>query len=602
MKRRECGGVWWRGAGLTLCSAVALSGCPKGSKSTQVEVSGPKYNEKHYTGQGPLGEPPALDAAAPGAAYRIAVASTLQPRWRSFLEDCQLRLPPNHELNASDLQVVIEIVGGRNGEVVSVEILRSSANEDFDKAALEIAQDVSRLPKAPPELISDDDRVHLHWSFARDRRQAGPASAEIATVEFPVEQALTKLLATQNYAEAAQRLLEAFGQEALPQPLVEQLTSKIVDEAARASDPQLSALALQTIAGAKLTASADTARRALNSTELDVAIAAADALAVIGKESDIAVLRGFAIGNEGAKPAMSAAAAGAIVKLGSDAKLRDLATAGLDSSDPQKLGAALAVFSVLERPEVVPALSKILTGTKSSRSEKSAAAKALGKQASGTPLALKALLSGAESGDAAVRSASVSALADAARQGLRSRMAYWKMIERLKDKDERVRAGAIEAASLLDPARFAGQLSGIREGGSQLVLLSVARALQHVPGSVALARLLDLTNVEDASVREAATTSLLAHDSDEARARLGQLMDDESLDVRLAALPSLSAAPGLEPLLDDKAEEMRGAAMRALVALQGRDASSGLVVSKLASAQGQPSLALRWASAWLLGT
>ena len=55
-------------------------------------------------------------------------------------------------------------------------------------------------PFAPPplELLSDDDRLHLRWLFARDRRQAGPATAEVVTVELPLRDAIDGAVAARR--------------------------------------------------------------------------------------------------------------------------------------------------------------------------------------------------------------------------------------------------------------------------------------------------------------------------------------------------------------------------------------------------------------------
>src|SRR5512132_2062610 len=50
-----------------------------------------------------LAPPPAVDPRVRGAAYLTAVAAQLEPRWSAFLEDCRLRLPARHPLNATGL-------------------------------------------------------------------------------------------------------------------------------------------------------------------------------------------------------------------------------------------------------------------------------------------------------------------------------------------------------------------------------------------------------------------------------------------------------------------------------------------------------------------
>ena len=125
--------------------------------------------------------PPApIDQKARGAAYLTAVAMQLQPGWGQFLDDCRLRLPAGHALNQMGLAATAVLVVDRRGAIVDVE-LDSSGNADFDRAVKDAIADAGPLVPPPPELISDDERVHLRWLFARDRRQAGPATAAVAT-------------------------------------------------------------------------------------------------------------------------------------------------------------------------------------------------------------------------------------------------------------------------------------------------------------------------------------------------------------------------------------------------------------------------------------
>src|SRR5690606_17249907 len=102
----------------------------------------------------------------------------LQPAWHQFLEDCRLRLPARHALNEMSLTAIAELEVDRRGQVRDV-ALETSGNADFDRAARQVIADASPLPPPPRALWSDDDQVHLAWTFARDRRQAGPATAQI---------------------------------------------------------------------------------------------------------------------------------------------------------------------------------------------------------------------------------------------------------------------------------------------------------------------------------------------------------------------------------------------------------------------------------------
>src|SRR5690349_16805519 len=124
------------------------------------------------------------DPAAHGAAYLNQVALQLQPGWGQFLDDCRLRLPASHALNTMTLAAIVDLAVDRRGRIVDVD-LHGSGNADFDEAVRDALADAQPLAAPPEDLISDDERVHLTWLFARDRRQAGPATAAVVTVDLP---------------------------------------------------------------------------------------------------------------------------------------------------------------------------------------------------------------------------------------------------------------------------------------------------------------------------------------------------------------------------------------------------------------------------------
>ena len=95
-----------------------------------------------------LKAPRPLDPGARGAGYLTQVALQLQPGWGQFLDDCRLRLPASHPLNAMTLAASVELVVGKDGRVDAVNVT-SSGNADFDRAVRDAIADAAPLP-APP--------------------------------------------------------------------------------------------------------------------------------------------------------------------------------------------------------------------------------------------------------------------------------------------------------------------------------------------------------------------------------------------------------------------------------------------------------------------
>lgn len=234
-----------------------------------------------------LAPPPVLDLDAPDAPYRAAVGLQLQPGWFQFLEDCRLRLPVEHPLNAMTLVTTADISVDAGGKVVAVE-LSGSGNADFDRAVREVISDAAPLPKPPAALWSDDDRVHLRWLFARDRRQAGPATAALIDVRLPVRDVIARLIKAGELTRAARRILR---EPAGPQR--EAATTALLvaglREALASSDTALKRFALHAIAEAGVGGLAIATHDLIFATsDVDVRIAALRASAALG---DHAVVR-----------------------------------------------------------------------------------------------------------------------------------------------------------------------------------------------------------------------------------------------------------------------------------------------------------------------
>src|SRR5690349_8936807 len=177
-----------------LLAVVALVGCSSRAAPPLVASSAR------------LPAPAVVDPRARGADYLTAIAAQLQPRWGAFLEDCRLRLPASHPLNATALVATFDLAIGPGGKVVERRQVATSGNGDFDTAVSDVLADASPLPPPPLALASDDDLVHVRWQFARDRRQAGPATAQVLRVELPLATAIDGMLGRGELARAARRI------------------------------------------------------------------------------------------------------------------------------------------------------------------------------------------------------------------------------------------------------------------------------------------------------------------------------------------------------------------------------------------------------------
>lgn len=78
-------------------------------------------------------------------------------------------LPADHVLNRPDLHTNLEIVLDQaEGRIVRMGVTRASGSTMFDVSALESVQRSSPFGAAPPEIVSPDGNVYLHWEFHRN--------------------------------------------------------------------------------------------------------------------------------------------------------------------------------------------------------------------------------------------------------------------------------------------------------------------------------------------------------------------------------------------------------------------------------------------------
>ncbi|HTL34771.1 MAG TPA: TonB family protein, partial [Kofleriaceae bacterium] len=237
-----------------------------------------------------LRPPPALDPDVRGSAYLATVALQLQPGWGQFLDDCRLRLPATHPLNDFALVTTAELAIDAHGQVVDVKVA-GSGNADFDRAVRDALRDVSPLPAPPHELWSDDDRVHLSWLFARDRRQAGPATAHIVDVELPLESVVDRLVRTRDFARAAQRIIRAPAGDAARERATKQLAVASLRDSLDSSDSTVRRSAVDAIRRAQVTELVPDIRALLSSTnDSELRIAAMQAVTAFGDDASAAVI------------------------------------------------------------------------------------------------------------------------------------------------------------------------------------------------------------------------------------------------------------------------------------------------------------------------
>jgi len=561
--------------------------------------------------------PPIVDLDAPDAPYRVAVALQLQPGWAQFLDDCRLRLPSAHPLNAMALTATAEFAVDALGRVVEIH-LDSSGNADYDRAVRQLIEDAAPLPRPPRALWADDDLVHVRWLFARDRRQAGPATASVVPHDLPVRDVVARFAAAGDLARAAQRIRRepsGMSRDAATHVLM----TAALREALASSDATVRRSAVAAIGRAGLRDLASTLRDLLTSTsDVELQVAIFDANATLGDHATVAIALDRLRTDVVDEWRLANAEVFALVQLGASAQAASVLLDHFDRmAKPDPL--AVLLLAPVSVPELVSRLVRwYATGDARLRS---AICSALSSQPGRDAAA--AILHGLRDRDAHVRTNCTDAIVERPDD---ARPAIARLRELARDRDELVRASAIRALGDLDPGslvsispdRRASEPSArrtieIETDRSAYVRATYARALARgavvAGGESAIeaeAHLRVLLDDRDADVRAAAWQAwsvLPAGPSTHgARASLAlKASTDPASQVRTQSLRALDDDAALTRLATtDDDPETRTAAMVALAGRRGRAASADLLLQRLADATPGSAERVRTALAWLL--
>jgi TonB family protein len=536
--------------------------------------------------------PPPIEPTVRGASYLTTVAMQLQAGWGQFLDDCRLRLPASHALNQMALAVVVELAVDRSGKVVE-RTIGTSGNADFDRAVRDAISDAEPFAAPPAELVSDDDRVHLRWLFARDRRQAGPATAEIVTVELPLARVVERWVIAGELARAARRIASAPA-SADRATATEHVMVAALREAIASPDGGVRRAAIEAIGRARTVELASDVRGLLAVTsDTELRLAAIAAVAALGdRDAAGSLVSQLAVDlPEHARLALAETAA--LVALGRAADAAGAIRAMLDRDHASPHPLALQAFALAPVPELAPKLGGWLqSGDARTRAGVCSALAGLAPE-----VAAPSILRGLGDRDATVRATCARTAGARAVPGSPAIVA--KLHALATDRDRSVRARAIAALVALDPASAVHAA----DDPAAEVRAAFATALAGTLPSMSDADLHVLIDDRDPDVRAAAWASLAtAAAAPVDRAQLAaRAAKDSAQQVRRAALAALDDDDQLARIAaGDDAPEVRTEALVQLAGRRGRAAVTDLLLGQLAAAAPRSADRVRTALAWLL--
>lgn len=130
-------------------------------------------------GRAHAGDEPPIQAEPSALAYLKAVHARVHRTWvDNFLAMASAQLPADHPVNVPSRAVTVDVAVAEDGRGAKVSVTTPSGVSEFDAAAVEVIQSAGPFPPAPDDLLSDDGKVHVSWTLARDdRRCSGMAIA-----------------------------------------------------------------------------------------------------------------------------------------------------------------------------------------------------------------------------------------------------------------------------------------------------------------------------------------------------------------------------------------------------------------------------------------
>ncbi len=522
-----------------------------------------------------LPAPITIDGRAEGAVYLTAVAQQLQPPWGQFLEDCRLRLSVDHPLNVATLEARAEVMIDRRGKLTVVSVTTSGL-ADFDLVVRQILADATHLGPPPPELLSDDDQLHVRWLFARDRRQAGAATAEVLSVELPLVGVTDAWLAKAELARAARRVAAATPADPERGPAAEHVMIAALREALGSTGAAARTAAVEAVGRAGVRTLATQVRAFLAPTvDIELRLAAVTTAAALGDETAVPIIARQLPADLANYPRLALAETAALIQLGAREQATTAIQRALEADPKAPNVSALQAHALLPVPALAPKLAAwFRTGDARTRA---AVCASVGANADVAFVAV-----GLRDRDATVRATCVDA---AVRQG-RAR-ATPVVVRRLRelalDRDRMVRARAVAALATLD--------RGIHAAGDPAPEVRAAAI-----ASASEAELRTLAGDPDPDVRAAAITAL----SDKAPELIQRAAADVAPQVRRAAIASLTDDELLGRLAADVAPDVATAALVQRAQRQGRAATIQPLLTQLAAAPPASAERVRIALSWLL--
>lgn len=115
------------------------------------------------------------------AGYMASLHRKIHDRWANdYLLSIDTSYPRSHPLQNPALHVLLEfVILAETGKFEAVNIVQSSGELLFDAEAVDTAWAIGDKPNPPPQIVSPNGKIYIHWNFWRDGRQCGVFGASV---------------------------------------------------------------------------------------------------------------------------------------------------------------------------------------------------------------------------------------------------------------------------------------------------------------------------------------------------------------------------------------------------------------------------------------
>ena len=116
------------------------------------------------------------DSALP---YLRELHAKVHRQWAdNFLAMAAAQLPKDHPINVLSRAASLDVVLAPDGKLIDVRVVKSSGAAEFDSSAVDVVKASGPFAAASDEVLSDDGKVHVLWTFARDDRRCSGLSID----------------------------------------------------------------------------------------------------------------------------------------------------------------------------------------------------------------------------------------------------------------------------------------------------------------------------------------------------------------------------------------------------------------------------------------